>query len=380
LITALSFAAACSHTPAPGPTPIVTQAGSPPPVVDCATAIAQRMSVEELAGQVIMVGTKLASPTSVNGILDQYHVGGVFLAGRSTQTAASLHTTIDQLQARAADRYGTRLLIAVDQEGGSVQTLSGTDFPPIDSAVRQGLLPSAQLRAETTAWAQRLAAAGVNMDLAPVADTVPPGLGDDNPPIGRLDRQYGSDPQQVAADIAVVVSAVQSSQVLATLKHFPGLGRVSKNTDTSPDAVDDVATMDDPYLEPFLSGIHAGAEAVMISSARYPKIDPDAPAVFSDRVITELLRGRLGFTGLVVSDDLGDAVAVRAVATGERAVRFVQAGGSLVLTVQQAAVAPMVGALTSKAQSSADFQARLRQAATVVLRSKGHAGALGCLR
>jgi beta-N-acetylhexosaminidase len=359
-------------TPAP--------ASSAPPVVDCAATVAQRMSVEELAGQVIMVGTKLSNPTSVNGILDQYHVGGVFLAGRSTQTAAALHATIDQFQARGAGPYGTRLLIAVDQEGGSVQTLSGADFPHIDSAVRQGLLPSAQLRAQTEAWAQRLAAAGVNIDLAPVADTVPAALGDDNPPIGAFDRQYGSDPQQVAADIAVVVSAVQSSDVLATLKHFPGLGRVTKNTDTSADAVDDVATVDDPYLEPFRSGIRAGAQAVMISSASYPQLDSGSPAVFSDRVITELLRGRLGFTGLVISDDLGDAVAVRAVAAGDRAVRFVQAGGSLVLTVQQAAVAPMVGALISKAQASADFQARLRQAAIFVLRSKDHAGLLGCLR
>ena len=132
-----------------------------------------------------------------------------------------------------------------------MQTLQGTDFPPIPTAVRQGQLGQSALHAQTVAWAERLAAIGVTLDLAPVADTVPAAIGLANPPIGAYDRQYGSDPVAVAADIATVVDAIQSTGVLTTLKHFPGLGRVHGNTDVSTGAVDLVATTDDPYLAPF---------------------------------------------------------------------------------------------------------------------------------
>src|SRR5262249_51868733 len=171
------------------------------------------------------------------------------------------------------------------------------------------------------------------------------------PPIGAFDRQYGSAPEQVADDIHTVVSAAQAAGLLTTLKHFPGLGRVRANTDTSTQVVDYTTTADDSFLKSFVSGIQAGSAAVMISSATYPKLDGSSVAAFSAPVVTGLLRQRLGYTGLVISDDLGAAKAVASVPVGDRAVRFIQAGGDVVLTIKTSDAGPMSAALLAAAQA-----------------------------
>jgi len=118
--------------------------------------------------------------------------------------------------------------------------------------------------------------------------------------------------------------------------------------------------------------------AVMISSATYPRLDPNAIAAFSEPIITGLLRQQLGFTGLVISDDLGAAAAAKAVAIGDRAVRFVQAGGDMVLTVRSSDAGPMTAALVAAAKASPAFLARVTDAAQHVVRSKYQAGLLTC--
>jgi beta-N-acetylhexosaminidase len=150
------------------------------------------------------------------------------------------------------------------------------------------------------------------------------------------------------------------------------------NTDTSTGSVDSTATAKDPYLEPFAAGIQAGSAAVMVSSASYPRLDRRAIAAFSTPIITGLLRRRLGFTGMIMSDDLGAAGAVAAVPVGQRAVRFVAAGGDLVLTIRPEDAAPMTGALVAEAQRSPAFAARVADAAGHVIRAKYTAGLLRC--
>jgi beta-N-acetylhexosaminidase len=332
------------------------------------------LSRGERVGQLLMIGTPVNGPRDLATSIGRYHLGGVFLAGRSQRPAAALRGDIASLQ-RAAR---TPLLIALDQEGGSVQTLKGPDFPIIPSALRLGDGSTAKLRAETGDAARRLAGIGVTVNLAPVADTVPADVGEQNPPIGAFHRQYGPDPERVAGDVRTVVAASQAAGVLTTLKHFPGLGRVRFNTDTSTKAVDSTATATDPYLQPFAVGIDAGSAAVMVSSASYPRLDPDTIAAFSKPIVTGLLRERLGFTGLVMSDDLGAAAAAESVPVGDRAVRFVRAGGDLVLTIRPQDAVPMTKGLLSAVQASPAFDARVTDAATHVVRSKYRAGLLKC--
>lgn len=367
-------------TPAPTPTPgpPSPSAAAAPTGEQCVAATLDRLTLAGRVGQVLMVGAPITDPTDIVPTVRRYRLGAVFLAGRGSPSAAALRRDVEAIQRAARDATGMRVQVAIDQEGGLVQTVSGPDFPTIPSAVRQGGWTQTTLRRRTTDWAARLAASGVTMDLAPVADTVPAGTAGGNPPIGALDRQFGSDPDAVARDVATVVRAAQAAGVTTTLKHFPGLGRVRANTDTSTRAVDSAATVDDPFLRPFAAGIDAGTGAVMISSARYPKLDPDAIAVFSTPIVTGLLRERLGFTGVVVSDDLGAAAAARTVPVGQRAVRFLRAGGDLVLTVRSSDAGPMAAALTAEARKSPAFAARLAAAAGTVLRAKVRTGLLNC--
>ena len=369
-----------SPSPLPGPTagpraiPVPPRTG--PNVDACISTTVSQMTMRQLVGQVMLVGTPIADPAAITGLVMTYELGGVFLSGRTQAPAEQLRSGISALQASAPRSAG--LLIALDQEGGRVQTVQGPDFPPIPSAGAQGALADSDLLSQTRTWAGLLADVGVTLDLAPVADTVPASLGAGNPPIGALDRSYGSDPAGVAADIATVVAAMQNTGVYATLKHFPGLGRVTKNTDTSAGAVDTEVTAQDPYLEPFRTGIKAGAGAVMVSLASYPNLDPQAIAAFSAPVVTGLLRQQLGFNGLILSDDLGNAVAVRDVPVGQRAVRFIDAGGDVALTVASSTAAPMFDGLLDAANGSAAFRAKVVAAATRVVRAKYAVGLLPC--
>jgi beta-N-acetylhexosaminidase len=351
-----------------------TVSPSPTASADCVTRTVDAMSLPERAGQVLMIGTAVDAPSGLGDTVARYHLGGVFLHGRSTQSKSRLSAGIAGLQKRAR----VPLLISLDQEGGEVQTLKGPDFPRLPTALKLGRESTGTIHDTTADSAHRLAGIGVTMNLAPVADTVPAGLGDGNPPIGGFNRQYGSDPSRVASSIRTVVGASQDSGVLTVLKHFPGLGRVHANTDVSTKAVDTTTDADDPYLQPFATGIQAGSAGVMISSASYPRLDPDNVAAFSSTIITGLLRTKLGFRGLVLSDDLGAAVAVAGTPAGQRAVRFVAAGGDVVLTIKPSDAAPMADALVARAQGNAAFTKRLTDAATHVLQAKERAGLLRC--
>jgi beta-N-acetylhexosaminidase len=218
----------------------------------------------------------------------------------------------------------------------------------------------------------------VTVNLAPVADTVPTSVGRNNPPIGAVGRHFGAEPSSVTSKIRVVVAATQQETVLATLKHFPGLGRVTANTDFSSRAVDSRMTATDRHLAPFRAGIDEGAELVMVSSASYPRIDPHRIGTFSRRIITEVLRDDLGFTGVIVSDDVGAAVALRSVPVGDRAVRFVDAGGDLVLTVDPRHARPMSAALAARARTDPGFRASVHDSAVRVVTSKIRAGLIPC--
>jgi beta-N-acetylhexosaminidase len=165
--------------------------------------------------------------------------------------------------------------------------------------------------------------------------------------------------------------------VTATLKHFPGLGRVIDNTDTTAGVTDDVTTADDPQVALFADLARSTTHPfVMVSSATYAHIDPHDQAAFSSVVLRELLRGRLGFDGVVISDDLGNAVAVSAVPPGERAVRFLSAGGTLVLTAEPSLVPEMMDAVLERDAADPEFARTVDTAVRTALAAKDRAGLL----
>ncbi|MBX5443339.1 MAG: beta-N-acetylhexosaminidase, partial [Solirubrobacteraceae bacterium] len=159
---------------------------------------------------------------------------------------------------------------------------------------------TAAVRAAGAATGRALRRAGVNVDLAPVADVARPGAA-----LARERRTFGSDPQRVGALAGAFVRGLRAGGVAATAKHFPGMGAAPVNTD---DAVvridasaDELRARDEP---PFRAAIAAGAELVMLANAVYPALDPDRPASLSRAIATGELRGRLGFRGVTITDDL----------------------------------------------------------------------------
>lgn len=301
------------------------------------------------------------------------------LAGRGSIGSVILMDTtyrsVDQIAAltarlRAAAAPGPELYIATDQEGGQVLRLRGHGFAHVPAATEQGLLEPSTLRQRAQSWGADLHRAGLNLNLSPVLDTVPAGTAGNNPPIGALQRQFGSDPLLVSRSGGAVVEGYRSAGVDSAVKHFPGLGRVHANTDTTAGVRDDVTTEQDPYLVPFRDAVERHVAFVMISTAIYTRIDAGGPAAFSHTVITELLRQRLGFGGVVISDDLANAAQVRQYSAGQRALRFLAAGGDMVLTVDSSLVKPMAAAVLARMRSDPEFASTVNAAVLRILQAK----------
>lgn len=335
------------------------------------------MTRDQRIGQLLMVGFQAGqSPSALTGALVTTHAGAVIYLGgwRDAATVAAASTRLQELAPGPAD-----LLIAADQEGGAVRQLRGTGFTPAPNALAQGRLAPAELSSLTGKVAAELTAAGINTNLAPVADVVPAGTANANRPIGYYSRQYGSDPQQVASAVTTVVQAYQARRIIATVKHFPGLGRVTGNTDTTTIGITDAITgPDDPFLQPFRAGVADDVGMVMVSSARYPRFDPANQAIFSRAIVTDQLRSRLGYAGVVITDDVGAARAVADVPVADRAVRFVAAGGDIVLTAVPAQASVMAAGLRNRAAADPAFAAQIDAAAERVLTLKARFGLLHC--
>jgi beta-N-acetylhexosaminidase len=366
---------ATTLSPAPDTTPAPSAA-----TASCPDRTLASLTEAQRIGQVFMIGLiddRLDAGERA-GIAD-HHFGSVTF---TTQTAAGItavRTVTDSVQALATEEAtgGVPFLIAANQEGGRIQGLSGPGFDTIPSALVQGTLAPATLQRRATTWGRQLRAAGIDLDLAPVADVVPAGTEARNAPIGQLQREFGHDPGTVASHVAAFVAGMSAAGIGTTVKHFPGLGRVAGNTDDTAQVDDQVTTRHDPYLEPFAAGIKAGVPFVMVSLATYERIDPSNLAVFSPTVIGSMLRGDLGFRGVVISDALG-ATAVASIPPATRAIDFIDAGGDLIISNQLAPAIAMATAVAGLARTDAAFRARVDQAALHVLAAKDALGLLAC--
>ena len=363
-----------SSTSAPSST---AAASATPSATAPATAAAlEGWSLEEKVGQLMMVGVDATSPkqASTEAVASQ-HVGNIFIAGRTTAGSQATQKVISSFTSKVGPdtTHSAPMLVATDQEGGEVQVLTGSGFSNIPSAMDQSTQPRDQLVASARTWGKELADVGVNMNLAPVADLVDIDRPSTNEPIGRWGREYGHDAATVSSKAGAFAEGMQASKVIPTYKHFPGLGRVTANTDTSADVVDrTTGRLPDAAVSVFASAIAAGAQVIMVSSATYALIDASAPAVFSSKIVTDMLRTEMGFSGVVITDDVSAAVQVQGVAAGDRAVQAIRAGCDIVLASAEPAVAAdMVKSLIAAAQSDPAFAARVDESAARVLALKG---------
>lgn len=259
------------------------------------------VSLAAKIGQMIMVGFRGrwvdANSTIVQSIADGL-IGSVVLFGRNVESPGQLQA----LTATLRDASPTPLLVAIDQEGGWVARLQ-RGFGIVTNYSAQYLGAGNQLeltRTQGESTAQRLAELGINLNLAPVVDL---NTNPSNPVIGRYERSYSADPAIVTAQARTVIEAHRAQKVFCTLKHFPGHG--SSHGDTHYGYVDVTDSWNVTELSPYAALIgEQQCDVIMTAHIFNATLDPDYPATLSTNVITGLLREKLGFGGVVISDDM----------------------------------------------------------------------------
>jgi beta-N-acetylhexosaminidase len=233
----------------------------------------------------------------------------------------------ERLAALTAElRKAGRPIITIDEEGGDVTRLAHTTGSPYPGNAALGTVDDPELtRRIHRSLGSELAAAGVNVDFAPTVDV---NTAEDNPVIGT--RSFGSDPLLVARHAAAATIGLQQAGVAACAKHFPGHGATREDSHLEVPVVDaDLDLLDRRELVPFRAAIDAGVKAVMTGHLNLPAITGGEPATLSHPAITGLLRERLGYQGVVVTDALDMRGASRRIGIPEAAVRAIIAGADL---------------------------------------------------
>lgn len=333
-----------------------------------AVAAVNGMSMEERAGQLVMATLTVgSSPSTIRQLISDRHMGSVLLIGNWTIGTAGMRAVTDALQSYAPS--GNSLLITTDEEGGSVQHLKGDGFDSIPSQVAQGGMTQTALRSSWARWGSQLAAAGVNVDLAPVVDTVTV-LRSSNDAIGALNRDFGLDASGNGLHAAAAIRGLRHAGVRSAIKHFPGLGGVQGNTDFTASGVKDTSTTaDGPEIGAFSTALSADPGMVMMYLATYSKLDGSSPAAFSSTIVDGLLRSTLGFDGVVTSDSLS-ATAVSGVPVDQLGVRLIEAGGDLACMGSPSYNEPVLNGIIAKARADSTFAARVKQSAVRVMTLK----------
>jgi beta-N-acetylhexosaminidase len=258
----------------------------------------ESLSAEQTAGQCLMIGfegTELSQ--SLKFYIDTIKVGGVILFTRNIDSPRQITHLCQSIQEYARKCGQPPLFIAIDQEGGTVARLKTPFTQFAGNPAMQGVDDAAEFGRVTAA---ELAAIGVNMNLAPVLDVVPEGFA------GIMaDRVFGSDPDWVSELGLTVISNLQRRNIMAVAKHFPGIGRTTRDSHLDRPTLDaefkDLNRFD---LLPFKNAVANHVAGMMLSHVVYTGIDGTWPASLSVETAKNLLRKRLGFEGIILTDDL----------------------------------------------------------------------------
>jgi beta-N-acetylhexosaminidase len=316
--------------PSATPTAVATPSPTPGPTLEA-----------KIAGLLIVGfrGMSLDAAAWVRDALRDRGLRGVILfdrdqltgGARNVKSPAQVASLVRDLRAAT----GTRpIVVSIDQEGGVVTRLSPKyGFPAVTSEAAIGTATTAATRTWAATIANTLESAGINLNYAPVVDL---DVNPDSPAIGALDRSFSRDPDVVVAKATIEIDAHRTAGVRTTLKHFPGIGSSTTNTDFG--VADVTKTWTRTELEPFQRLIASGkADVVMAGHVVNHQLDPKYPASLSSAVVTTLLRGELGWDGVVVTDDLQAAAITQQFGRDEAIVRALNAGNDLLLLANQQA-------------------------------------------
>lgn len=261
-------------------------------------------------------------------LIRDYNVGGVVLFSRNIEGPIQLTTLCQDLQDTAMEFHGIPLILAIDQEGGRVSrlkepftqfpgnTVMGQDTKPIEKAMEFGRVTAKELKL-----------VGLNMNFAPVLD-----VQRGEPEKHLQGRTFGEDVKKVSRLGKTVVRSLQEHGILAVAKHFPGLGRSSVDPHFDLPRIEiDMKEMEQVNLPPFQVAINVGVSGIMTSHAIYPALDPERPATLSPAILTQLLREKMGFEGLIITDDLEMGAIAKHWGIAEGAANAFEAGADILL-------------------------------------------------
>ncbi|MGH3739605.1 MAG: glycoside hydrolase family 3 protein, partial [Micromonosporaceae bacterium] len=248
-------------------------------------------------------------------------LAGYVLFGYNITARDQLGELVAALREARAD-----VIVGIDEEGGDVTRLAHATGSPYPGNAALGAVDDPELtRRVHQAIGTELYALGISLNIAPSVDV---NTSDDNPIIGT--RAFGGDPELVARHAAAAVRGLREAGIAGCAKHFPGHGAtVTDSHDELPTVDVPLATLRRRELVPFAAAITAGVPAVMTAHIRIPQLTGDLPATLSPTVLTDLLRGELGFTGAVVTDALEMRGACAEIGIPEAAVRSLAAGADL---------------------------------------------------
>jgi len=280
-----------------------------------------------LIGQKLMVAMSGTTPSS--GLLSRIgrgQIGGVILFGSNVTTPAALAGLSAKLQAAAAAGGQPPLLISTDQEGGAVKRVPWA--PPAIAPPDMGAHGGASIaRSQGRATGRALACAGVNSDLAPVAD-VPTSASSFMVQQGRT---WSFSAAATASLSDAFTTGLEEGGTVPAMKHFPGIGYATQDTDTHVVTISATRTQLAPGLVPYSTAIGHGVPMIMLSNATYAAYDSASAAGWSKAISVDLLRTTLGFTGVSITDSLSGTAAARGVSATSLAIKAAQAGTDMIL-------------------------------------------------
>ena len=344
---------------APAKRPAAETAAQPRPA---AVGAAAKLPLRRQAGQLVVMRFNGAGPPAyVPRALKAGRAAGVILFKDNITSQSDLRRLVRTLQ-RAA---GGGAIVSTDQEGGAIRNLPWAR----PAASQAAAATPARATADARGAARDLRAAGINVNLAPVGD-----VGTSAGSVMR-GRAFPGDARQVATLTAAAVRGYRGMRVAATVKHFPGLGAATANTDDEPVSLTRTpAQLLGQDLPPFRAAIKAGVPLVMASHALYPSLDEDAIASQSRYVLQRLLRERLHFGGVVVTDSLEARAVMDRAGPAPAAVRSVRAGADLILTTGAGSHLRVLRAIIAEAKRSPAFRRRVAESAARVLALKRDLG------
>lgn len=294
-----------------------------------AEGILSRLTTEQKIGQLFCVSFSGAELTDeVKEFLKEYSIGNVILFSKNIDNAAQTAKLCSDLQKEITANTGAAAFIGTDQEGGTVVRVTdgAVHYPGAMAVAAAGSADNARLVGENTG--EELKALGINIDFAPDADV---NSNPDNPVIGV--RSYGDSPDAVGELAAAFAEGMISSGEVCTAKHYPGHGDTATDSHyglpTSDKSLDELTRSE---LVPFQRLIDAGVPAIMAAHIMYPQIDSDNPASMSKILLTDILRNKLGFDGMIVTDGLRMGAITDNFGTPEACVAAVNAGADMLLT------------------------------------------------